>query len=497
MKSRVTKTLQIMMCIALAASAILFGSSEPASAQLQLVEYCSDNASDSDGDGWGWEGDRSCLVEGSQAARTREKIISYRIPCSDNIVEAAYDQWGWNNGKSCLLARGVVPLERTSTTRTTSADGATTTSLASTTSTTTNQTSDGVSTTIATLENEASPGIGSAVISTTTALTEDAVEDDADNNEDDEVQDAEPEDTTLRASAASRSQYKATMSPVRSNGSSAVPNNGPHCNGPSNISDLPGLQFGDYRMINNAWQGDKSTADWSQCITFKNGKARVDYDWGFEHQVDGALWDVKAYPEIIYGVMSEGLVYTQPSKTGLPVKVSEMPNWTIDYKYNSAESKKRYKTYNGRTVYGDRNIAIETFLHTDCNIVRNHYGTNSAFEIMVWLDKGPERLPSGSSGYVTTETIDGVEYDIWLKETDDHYVGFVAKEPQTQGTLDWNKFIDWSRNNAHQAKEKYGAKRNTVKIQDDWCMANILFGAEIWWGAGHFEVEKFDITRSK
>jgi len=116
---------------------------------------------------------------------------------------------------------------------------------------------------------------------------------------------------------------------------------------------------------------------------------------------------------------------------------------------------------------------------------------------MVWLNSGAERLPSGSRDYVTTISLRGVSYDVFTKSNDERYVAFVATNPQTAGTVYWNDYVDWARENAHRVVSRFGANVNSVPIQDSWCVANIIVGTEIFWGAGNFDLHEWTITQSE
>lgn len=87
----------------------------------------------------------------------------------------------------------------------------------------------------------------------------------------------------------------------------------------------------------------------------------------------------------------------------------------------------------------ERNVALESFLHTICEAEDN----NKFFEMMVWVDKPTIRTPGV---LVTSANIDGRVWDVFVNpQLSWGYVAFVAQQPFTEATLDWNAFIDWSR----------------------------------------------------
>ncbi len=221
---------------------------------------------------------------------------------------------------------------------------------------------------------------------------------------------------------------------------------------------------------------------------------------------------MRSYPELIFGVKDEFRTSAPQSVTGLPVELSQMPNIAIDYSYNgpqygearTVDASNNPRFPNGATISGERNIAIESFLYNkdasgQCSegIVSRNGGSNHTYEIMVWLDAGAERLPAGPSDFVTDLTIRGAPYKVYTKGSDPRYIAFVAQNPQNSGTIYWNDYVDWARANAHRVQELFGARSNSVPIQDDWCVANILVGTEIFWGAGNLDLYNWTITQSQ
>lgn len=299
---------------------------------------------------------------------------------------------------------------------------------------------------------------------------------------------------------ASGSVFVSSTTPVRSTGNGFYPDRGPQCVWPANRFNGPGLFFGDFQLINNAWNGDKSSFDWSQCIALTETNGAVNpswtYDWGNENDLQPGFfeWEVKSFPEIIYGVKSRSEQSAACEDTGLPVTISQMPQIDITYSYTAVQTNNRIgdlgdEANNPPTVRGgDRNIALESFLHSSCDI-RRGADSNRQFELMVWLDKGNERRPSGSPPVSVYTDSQGRDYDVYVKGADDPgYIAYVAQQEQTSGTLDWNEFFTDAQSNAG----TYGVRR----IQDNWCLGNILFGTEIWWGEGSFELDQYEITRS-
>ena len=296
------------------------------------------------------------------------------------------------------------------------------------------------------------------------------------------------------------------------------------CTIASDPNDFSDTRVGDFILHNNAWRTFRAFPgyQWEQCITTNTNGAVVgwNYDWGpgnpnsennFTGRPSGDFY-VRSYPELIYGVKDEFRTSAPQSETGLPVRLTELPNIQIDYSYSSnqfgesraVDASNNPRFPNGSTISGERNVAIESFYYEpdaagNCttDIVTRNGGSNHRFEVMVWLDAGAERLPAAPSGFVADLDIRGEAYKVYTKSDDPRYIAFVAQNPQLSGTIFWNDFTDWAKDNAHRVREQFGALSNTNPIQDDWCVANILVGTEIFWGAGDMNILDWTITQSR
>jgi len=308
----------------------------------------------------------------------------------------------------------------------------------------------------------------------------------------------DPQDTAGCVVPAAGSTVVSQTTPVKENDNPFYyPSMGPQCVSPPSQFDGPGLAYGDFLLTNNAWNGQQSTWNWQQCIALT---AAADgsilpswsFDWGNEDDLQPGLfeWEVKSYPEIIYGYKSNQEISAPCSNTGLPAKVQNLPNYSIGYSYRAPLTDNRIgdrgdESSNPPTVTGgDRNVAIESFFHNSCDITRGA-STNMELELMVWLEMGNERLPSGQPPVGQFTSGAGQTYDVYTKS--DNYVAYVAQNPVRSGTLNWSEFINDTKGNA----STYGVKT----LQNDWCMANIIFGSEIWWGEGSVNLDYYQITR--
>lgn len=426
---------------------------------------CELSGADPDGDGWGWEQGRSCLAQNPTEP-------------NNTCIDLDGDGWGWDGTASCEVSGGNGGGGNGSDCVDPDGDGW---GWGSQGSCQVNQ-------------EGADPVVAGECIDA-----------DGDGYGWDGTVSCDPNqegtETGACVAPAAGTTLVSTTGPIRSTGNTFYPDNGPQCVVPTNQFNGPGLGFGDFLLLNNAWNGDKSSWDWSQCISLsQNADGSVvpswDYDWGNEDDLQPGYqeWEVKSYPEIIYGVKAQSQMSAACETTGLPVPYRDMPTIDISYSYSATQTNSRVgdlgdENNNPVTVTGgDRNVAIESFLHTSCEIERGA-SSNREFELMVWLEHGDERLPSGSPPAAVYTDSAGRLFDVYVKgQADPGYIAYVAQDEVRNGTINWNEFFADAKNNAG----TYGIKA----INEGWCLANILMGSEIWWGEGTFALDYYQIKRS-
>jgi len=267
---------------------------------------------------------------------------------------------------------------------------------------------------------------------------------------------------------------------------------------------------GDFLINSNPWNAAITDYPYEQCI-LENANPGWTFDWGGEDDFMGfgKIWDVRSYPEVIYGVKrgdnngsygeySHGnSVNETRAKTGLPVAVNQVPEIIIDLDYTASNT-------------GDYNVSIESFFHSSCdNIVTQRPNSNMQYEIMLWLDIGKFN-PAGGDGYVGDAVVDGLPVEVWTKDENNlHYLTFVVKEshrPVTKRQINWTKFIEFAKTEGHRITtsneitnrpaDSLGGYNRRV-LQDNYCLANILIGTEIWNGKGDFQLNKYEIKQYK
>jgi hypothetical protein len=246
-------------------------------------------------------------------------------------------------------------------------------------------------------------------------------------------------------------------------------------------SSWPALDYGSYTVLNNIW-GARSmrTTGWEQTIHLEedaNGGVRAQWDYDWLTESDGGTFDVKAYPEVIYGNKLGTHVSAPQSQTGLPALVSELPRFDVDFSYSE-------------TGNAERNVALESFFHQSCEVTGPcDLEDNRAYEMMVWV-ANPELRKPGSTLAETGVEIDGRLWDVWIKPAQDsHYIAFTAQEDITSGSLHWNEFVEWTRVWSSGAGVGWGMD----PLLPEHCMGAIEIGTELWWGKGTFSLDRYDV----
>ncbi|OED39602.1 hypothetical protein AB833_14475 [Chromatiales bacterium (ex Bugula neritina AB1)] len=231
------------------------------------------------------------------------------------------------------------------------------------------------------------------------------------------------------------------------------------------------ISYGNYVLQNNTWNdSDVWTDDWWQCIKLGGSRgsyvAQWDYNWLARNE--GNEYSVKSYPQVYYGRKTRNTTSGTPTAIGLPANINNLPDFKVRYRYSE-------------TGNAERNVALESFFHTSCEAEE----WNKHFEMMVWVGKPATKTPGR---LVAEATIDGKDWDIYTNPALSWgYVAFVEKTPSTQGTLDWNKFVNWTRYT--------GPSHGVWSVGDNTCMGAIEIGTETFWGAGTFTLHEFSVYR--
>jgi len=222
----------------------------------------------------------------------------------------------------------------------------------------------------------------------------------------------------------------------------------------------PSASYDDVTILNNIWNaGAVDSLDWTQKIattqTDTNSPvASWTYDWLSE--TDGDRTAVKAYPEVIYGNKLGTHVSGSKEETGLPEIVTSLPEFTVDFAYTE-------------TLEADveRNVALESFFHDSCDITGPcDFDDNRAYEMMIWVANPESNRPGDLA--LTGVTIDNRLWDVYIKpRSDKKYIAFTAQTEFDEGTIQWNRFVEWTMQWTAENAETLGINALTPNL----CMA--------------------------
>ncbi len=246
---------------------------------------------------------------------------------------------------------------------------------------------------------------------------------------------------------------------------------------------FPTIEFDQFLVLNNDWNANAVNSDaWQQTVAvdrLANGSASIVFEYDWLTRTDGDEFAVKSYPQVVYGSKLGAHVSGSAEELGLPATVADLDEFKIDYRYTE-------------TGEAERNLAFESFFHTDCNIGGPNFEVdNREYEMMVWIANPDIRTP-GSTKAESGVMIDNRLWDVWIKpQQDASYIAFTAINETTQGTLNWKRFVDWTVNWSAANQPVYGVKA----LNTDWCMAAIELGVETWWGAARLQLHELKITR--
>lgn len=446
----------------------------PSMATAQSESVCSSAAVDYDGDGWGWENSRSCIVDSdaktdssvSETARATDRTTAavavaaaVEGVCSSVSFDSDGDGWGWENNRSCRVVSSDRNVPQSAAAPTVSNEFDQCDSVAA------DPDGDGYG-----WEN----GRTCLVASSSASLAKKATDDTA----------APPPVAAATAGTVNGNPVCLTDSSDSGNNGFGFENNrtcvvvsgvtatrsNPLLNQRSCIPWLE-IGYGNYRLQNNTWNdGGVYSDNWSQCIELTGGPgnyvAKWDYNWLQRHE--GNEYDVKSYPQVYFGRKTRYNVSGTVAETGLPVSVNNMPQFTVEYDYSE-------------TGVVERNVALESFFHTSCEAEEH----NKQFEMMVWVGVPEIRTPGV---LLTSVTLSGQEWDVYTNpQLSWAYVAFVARQPGNRGKLDWNAFVNWSRDE--------GPANGVPAMVPNACMGAIEIGSETFWGSGTFTLNRFQVTR--
>ncbi len=253
------------------------------------------------------------------------------------------------------------------------------------------------------------------------------------------------------------------------------------------------VAYDKYVVLNNAWNARVMSSDsWSQTINVtENSNGTVtpawSYDWlgQFDTNTQFGEFEVKAYPEVLYGPKLGTHVSGTKEETGLPEQAANIPEFVVRYDFSETLDED-----------AERNVALESFFHDSddirgpCDFDENGNRTdNRVYEMMIWVNNPTIRTPGDLA--LTGVMVDNQLWNVYIKpRSNKHYIAFTAQTPTTSGTLNWKRFVDWTR-------DWTAANADALEIdvlEPDYYMGAIEIGTEMWWGSGSFTLNEFEVS---
>jgi len=298
--------------------------------------------------------------------------------------------------------------------------------------------------------------------------------------------------TENRTPPAPGSVFNSDSTTLKSNGADLFYDPGPQRVDTNRVASWPGLRYGNFLVSNNAWNASAAHyPDWYQEISlfeYDNSYA-VTFNWDWGSALDtNSPFDTKSFPEVIYGTKSAAERSGSFAETGLPIEIDGVPEITIDYQYDYEVRQTESSNTTDIDIGSEFNVAIESFFHDSCDIVRTgSFEDNQVFEMMVWLKAG-NRKPSGDAPQAVVTTSDGRSFDVYTRASyHPAYIAFVAQAEMEVGTVQYSELIRHT--------QDFAVEYGIYPLKDTDCLANIIMGTEIWHGAGTFNLKKFQVNR--
>ena len=433
----------------------------PAFAQRPV---CSSPSFDSDGDGFGWENNQTCLVNSAastnNSGNSSTSGASSHPACISASSDPDGDGFGFENNRSCRVTSSGVQQNTPAVSSTTSSS-----THPECRSNASDQDNDGFG-----FEDGASCRVTSNSVAPSAAIS--------------------PTPGVAPPPVAAATAGFSNGHPVCLTDASDAGNNGfgfennrtcvvtgatatrnrPLLNQRSCIPWLE-IGYGNYKLQNNVWNASAVFSNnWSQCIELQGspGNYVASWDYNWLQRNEGNEFAVKSYPQVYYGRKTRYNLSGTVAETGLPQPTDNLSQYQVQYDFSE-------------TGIVERNVALESFFHTSCEAEEH----NKQFEMMVWVGIPNIRTPGTQ---VTSATIDGQGWDVYVNtQLPWAYVAYVAQNPSNRGTLNWNAFVDWSRN--------VGPAFGVPAMARNTCMGAIEIGTETFWGTGTFTLNRFQVNR--
>jgi hypothetical protein len=431
--------------------------------------------SDSDGDGYGWENGQTCIVgtSGETAPEGEEGDqntvpVSARPICSSASVDSDGDGYGWENNQSCTVVDAGDDASETLSPSGAIATGTPEYQWPAVSGADSyrlivrDSGGNGFDHTIDPLAAGCQTGSGTCRVRPDTGYFDNFL------------------NWTVQAQVGGQTRIAA--GPV-SFKTPVSPNLQPISSNTASCEAYPAMAYDKFVVVNNIWNARAMyRSGWSQTINIEqqNGAPAIpswQYDWLQES--DGGIFDVKSYPEVVYGNKLGVHISGSKAETGLPETVANLQEFRVEYSFTHDHD-------------AEVNVALESFFHSSCDIAGPCDDVdNRAFEMMIWVQNPSVRTPGDLA--LTGVMIDNRLWDVYIKpRSNKKYIAFTAQTDHSSGVLNWNRFVDWTvewtKNNAEALEIN--------QLLTNYCMGAIEIGTEVFNGKGTFTLDRYQITRN-
>ncbi|MEJ2194262.1 MAG: hypothetical protein P8X73_05315 [Ignavibacteriaceae bacterium] len=223
----------------------------------------------------------------------------------------------------------------------------------------------------------------------------------------------------------------------------------------SSCIDWAEFTVNDLIISNNVW-GKGTETNYEQCIYYKSNNTQTEIGWNWDWPGTG---DVRAYPEIIFGLKPWSTESTSPL---LPAQINSN---SIILKFTGTAK-----------AIGQWNLAYDIWLTNS----KTPTAENVTHEIMIWMHKTNSITPAGT--FRETITINGNNFALWVNENHNDswtYIAFVTDTTKLSVSLDLNAFIDYLITNSY--------------VSPNLFISGIEFGTEIFEGKGNVVLSEYEV----
>lgn len=222
-----------------------------------------------------------------------------------------------------------------------------------------------------------------------------------------------------------------------------------------NCTDNAEIYLGEMMIQNNVW-GKGSITNYQQCIHAIGNSDKPSFEWIWSWPDAGN--NVKAYPEIIFGLKPFGNV---PTTTKLPGKISEISSVKVSFDSIKTE------------LTGSGNLAFDIWITDSSTPVQS----NIKHEVMIWLNHSVMQ-PAGT--FISRILIANEEYDFYSGNVGSwNYHAFVKVVQSELNEIPVGDFLAYLKNNSLISSDEY--------------LSSIEFGNEVVKGSGKTSVYNYKI----